>query len=489
MSLYSIRISKIIFSIFATSFMILVSGCAVGPNYVRPEATTAASNYTGVSSGWKVATPQANLSKGKWWEIFGDSVLNHLEEDALDANQNLKAAAARFEQARAQANVALSGLFPQIGVGANAARQHDSGNRPLSNTGKAAGQGYTYDNFSVPFDLNYELDLWGRVRRQVEAANANLQANADNLEWIKLEIASEIAADYFSLRALDADQVMIDSTVQVYRKALQLVRNRRAGGLASDLEVAQAETILKTAEAQLPDDELQRTRFQNALAVLTGKNASLFTIAPEPLNIEPPIIPPGLPSELLERRPDIASSERLMAAANANVGVATAAFFPTISLNGLAGFQSINPASFFNWSSELWAVGTSLSMPLFEGGKLSAQLSGAKAAYDETVANYRQTVLEAFADVENNLAAQNLLSQQYGAENSALESALKQYKIADNQYRAGLITYLNVSTSAATVLALQTNVSRIRGERFVAAIALIKSIGGGWKKTDTVGLH
>jgi multidrug efflux system outer membrane protein len=481
MNWYANHISKIIFSIIAVLFMIFVSGCMVGPNYIRPEATTAASNYAGVSQGWKIATPQANLSKGKWWEIFGDSVLNNLEEDALTANQSLKAALARFEQARAQANVALSGFFPQIGVGANSTRQHDSENRPLSNTGKEAGKGYTYDNFSIPFDLNYELDFWGKIRRQVEAANANLQANADNIEWIKLEIASEVAADYFSLRALDVDKVMIDSTIQVYRKALQLVINRRAGGLASDLEVAQAETVLKTAEAQLPDDELQRTKFQNALAVLTGKNPSLFTIAQEPLNIEPPVIPPGLPSELLERRPDIASAERLMAAANANVGVATAAFYPSISLNGLAGLQSLNPANLFNWSSELWAVGSSLSMPLFEGGKLKAQLSGAKAAYDETVANYRQTVLSAFADVENNLAAQRLLAQQYEAENSALESALKQYRIADNQYRAGLITYLNVSSAAVAVLALQTNLNRIRGERFVAAVALIKSIGGGWK--------
>ena len=480
---------KLVLSHTVVVLTIFLAGCAVGPKYARPNATTILSNYENVPPGWKIAAPQANLPKGKWWGIFGDSVLNNLEEEALNANQDLKAAIARFVQARAQADVASSGLFPKITAGVNATRQKDSDNRPLSNTGKSAGQGYTYDNFSVPFDLSYELDFWGRIHRQVEAANANLQANADNLEWIKLEITSEVAADYFSLRSLDADKVTIDSTIQVYRNAFQLVRNRRAGGLASDLEVAQAETVLKTAEAQLPDNELKRTKFQNALAVLTGKNTSLFRIEPEPLNIEPPIIPPGLPSELLERRADIASAERLMAAANANVGVATAAFFPTISLSGLAGFQSAAAAALFNLPSTLWAIGTSLTMPLFEGGKLNAQLSAAKAAYDETVANYRKTVLEAFADVENNLAAQRFLSQQYELEYSALESAQKQLKIADNQYRAGLITYLNVSSAAATVLALQTNVSRIRSERFVAAVALIKSIGGGWQAENSLGMR
>lgn len=489
MKRYANYISKIIFSIISISFMILISGCTVGPNYIRPEATTIATNYTDIAPGWKIAAPKDSLPKGNWWEIFSDTVLNHLEENALTANQNLKAAFARFEQARAQADVASSGLFPKITAGVNATRQKDSENRPLSNTGKEAGQGFTYNNFSIPFDLNYELDFWGKIRRQVEAANANLQANADYLEWIKLEITSETAADYFSLRSLDAEKVMIDSTINVYRKALKLVLNRRAGGLASDLEVAQAETVLKTAEALLPAHELQRTKFQNALAVLTGKNASLFSIKPEPFNLELPLIPPGLPSELLERRPDIASAERLMAAANAYVGVATAAFYPSISLGGTAGLQSADLAALFNAPSALWSAGASLFQPIFEGGKLSAQLKAAKSSYDESVAAYRQTVLSAFADVENNLAAQRLLTQQYEAEVSALESALKQYRIANNQYKAGLITYLNVSSSTATVLTLQSNVYRIISERFVAAVALIKSIGGGWQAAERVGLR
>ncbi|MFZ0456469.1 MAG: efflux transporter outer membrane subunit [Ignavibacteriaceae bacterium] len=478
-----IYLSSIIFFIIPAVIFIL-SGCTVGPNYIRPDATSIPSNYTNASSEWKIAVPKDTLSKGNWWEIFGDTVLNKLETDAMDSNQTLRASLARFEQARAQADVVSSGLFPKISAGVNATRQKDSENRPLNNTGKEAGEGFTCNNFSIPFNLNYELDLWGKIRRQVEAANANLQANYDYLEWIKLEIASEVAADYFTLRALDTYKVLIDSTVEVYRKTFQLVKNRRAGGLASDLEVAQAETILKTAEAQLPDNELQRKKFQNALAVLTGKNASLYNIPPEALNILPLVIPPGLPSELLERRPDVASVERLMAAANANIGVAVSAFYPSISLGGTAGWQSTNIANLINAPSTLWSVGASLFQPLFEGGKLSAQLRAAKSSYDESVANYRQTVLLAFADVENNLSAQRLLAQQYEAEVSALRSAQRQYQIAGNQYKAGLITYLDVSSASATVLTLQSNVSRILNERFVAAVALIKSLGGEWQNHD-----
>ncbi len=466
---------------------VLLSGCAVGPNYVRPEATNIPASYHVISSEWKVASPTANLPKGKWWEVFGDSVLNNLEEEALSTNQNLNAAAARFEQARAQANVAQSGLFPNIGVGAAGSRENDSQNRPNSNTGKAFDTSYTYNNFAVPFNVNWEVDLWGRVRRQVESARANVQASADELESVRLEITSEVAADYFTLRSLDADKQSLDSTIQVYSKALQLVRNRRAGGLASDLDVAQAETVLRTAEAQVPDNELQRQKFQDALAVLIGRNASLFHLAEAPLDTLPPVIPPGLPSELLERRPDVAAAERRMAAANANIGVATAAFFPTISLSAMAGWQSTNSTTLFNAPSGLWAVGASLFEPLFEGGKLNAEFSMAKGAYAETVADYREIVLTAFADVEDNLAAQRFLEEEYRADERALVSAERQLHFAGNQYYYGLVTYLNVSSAMATVLGLRREVDRLRGERFVAAVALIKSIGGGWQAPDSVG--
>jgi multidrug efflux system outer membrane protein len=453
-----------------------LAGCAVGPNYERPEATAIPAAYTGVSDEWKIAAPQAHLPKGNWWDIFGDPELNRLEADAAAANQDLKAAAARFNQARAVADVARSGLFPRLGVSFLPTRQHDSENRPVGGM-----PGKTYESFTVPFDLSYEIDLWGRVRRTVESAQAQEQASADDVEAVRLAMQAEVAADYLAIRALDADKALLLSNIEVYRKSLALVRNRRAGGIVSDLDVAQAETILYTAEAQLPDIALQRAKFQNALAVLTGKNASLFCVAERPLDLPPLVIPPGLPSELLERRPDIAAAERRMAAANANIGVAQGAFFPTIRFTGLAGFQSTDIGTLFDWPSRFWAVGPSLSLPLFQGGQLRAGLRQAEAAYDEGVARYRATVLAAFADVENNLAAEHLLASEYEKESVALQSARKQLQVANNRYSAGLVTYLEVATAENAALGIERASVRLRGQQLVAAVALIKSLGGGWQ--------
>jgi multidrug efflux system outer membrane protein len=440
--------------------------------------------YAGAVDGWKTAAPQAHLPKGAWWEVFGDAELNRLEAEAATANQELKAAVARFAQARAAADVTRSGLFPRIGVGATAIRQRDSANRPLSNTGQAAGEGHTYSNFAVPFDFSYELDLWGRVRRNVESAQAGLQASAADLEGIKLAIAAEVAADYFTLRALDAEKAALLASIETYRKSLDLTRNRRAGGIVSDLDVAQAETILKTASAQLPAIVLTRTKFEHALAALTGQPAPLFRLADRPLENPLPIIPAELPSALLERRPDIAAAERRMAAANADIGVATAAFYPTVRLNGLAGLQSIDAGTLFDWPSRFWAVGPSLSLPLFEGGQRKANLRLAQAAYEETVADYRGIVLGAFSQVEDNLAAQRLLGDEYDQEQSALQSARKQLEIASNQYRGGLVTYLQVATAQTASLERERAVVRLRSEQFVAAVALVKSLGGGWQRVE-----
>jgi outer membrane protein, multidrug efflux system len=274
--------------------------------------------------------------------------------------------------------------------------------------------GQTYDSFTVPFDLGYEIDLWGRIRRMVESATAQAEALADDVESVRLAIQAEVAADYLAIRTLDAERVLILSGIDVYRKSLELIRNRRAGGMVPDLDVAQAETLLNTAEAQLPENALQRAKLQNALAVLTGENASFFRVAENPLDLSPVRIPPGLPSELLERRPDIAAAERRMAAANAGIGLAAAAYYPSIKLNGLAGFQSGEISSLFDWPSRLWPIGPALTLPLFDGGQRTATLRQATAAYDETVSRYRQTVLSAFADVENNLAAETLLADFVG---------------------------------------------------------------------------
>jgi multidrug efflux system outer membrane protein len=459
--------------------MLVLSGCAVGPNYQRPEATTIPEAYAGPSAEWKIAAPRAHLPRGNWWEIFGDPELNRLEADAATANQDLKAAAARFEQARSFADVARSGLFPRLGVSFQPVRQRDSENRPAG--GKP---GQTYNNLTVPFDLSYEVDLWGRVRRTVESATAQMEAGADDVESVKLAIQAEVAADYFTLHALDADKALLHSSIEVYRKSLALVRNRRAGGMVSDLDVAQAETVLTTTEAQLPDNARQRVKFQNALAVLTGRNASLFRVEERPLEQAPLVIPPDLPSDLLERRPDIAAAERRMAAANANIGVATAAFYPAIKFNGLAGFQSADIGMLFDWPSRLWAVGPSLTLPLFQGGQLTATLRQTKAAHEEAVARYRGTVLAAFADVENNLAAEHLLAGEYEQELTALRSANKQLEIANNRYGAGLVTYLEVATAENAALGLDRASMRLRGQQLVAVVALIKSLGGGWQTTE-----
>ena len=479
--------SRLGFSFAALAF---VAGCAVGPDYKRPEATTipasytgATASYAGATNGWKVAEPQGQLPKGNWWEIFGDAELNELENQAATANQQPKIAVARFDEARAQKDAARAGYFPDLSDSASYTRQRGSVNAPSRTTGNAFGSSSTYNDFLVPLSLGYELDLWGRVRRSVESARAQEQASADDLQAVKLAIQAEVAVDFFRLRALDSESAVLRSSIQVFSKSLELTRNRRAGGVVSDLDVAQAETILKTTQAQLPAVALQRSQFEHAIAVLVGQNASTFRIPDRALSADPPIIPAALPSELLERRPDISAAERRMAAANANIGVAKAAFFPTVRLNGLAGFESIDAATLFNWPSRLWAVGPSITLPLFEGGRLRANLRFTRAAYEEMVANYRQTLLAAFADVEDNLAAQTLLASQYQTENEALTAARKQLEVANNRYRDGLITYLEVATAENTMLNIEFTAAQLRGEQLVAAVTLVKALGGGWQET------
>jgi multidrug efflux system outer membrane protein len=331
--------------------------------------------------------------------------------------------------------------------------------------------------------LGYELDIWGRVRRGVESSRAQAQASADDLEAIKLMIQAEVAVDYFTLRALDTQREVLRSSIQVFTKSLQLTRNLRAGGAVSDLDVAQAQTVLNTTQAQLPAVTLQRAQFEHALALLAGQPASSFRVSESVLSTAPPLIPPGLPSALLERRPDISAAERRMASANAGIGVAKAAFFPTIQLNGLAGLESLDAGTLFNASSRLWAVGPSVTLPIFEGGRLRANLRFAKAAYEEMVATYRQSVLTAFSEVEDNLAAQTLLANQYSAESEALVAARKQLEIVNNQYRDGLITYLEVATAESTALNVEFTATQLRGQQLVAAVTLVKALGGGWQET------
>jgi multidrug efflux system outer membrane protein len=462
----------------AVGLLALVAGCAVGPDYQRPSAPVP-ETYAGETNIWKVAEPRADLPKGNWWEIFNDAELNKLEGAAAAANQELKTAMAVFEEARAFVDVSRSGFFPHVGLNPSFIRERDSANRPIN--GISNGKPDTYNTFTVPLDAGYELDFWGHIRRSVESAKAARQASAADLETTRLGIQAELATDYFTLHALDAEIALLRSSVEVFQKSLELTRNRRAGGIATDLDVAQAETVLKTTEAQLPVTILQRVRVEHALAVLTGRPASGFGVAEKPLTLEPPILPAGVPSKLLERRPDIAAAESRVAAANANIGVATAAFYPTVQLNGLAGFESVSAGTLFSWPSRIWSFGPSISAPIFEGGSLRANLRQAKAAHDEMTARYRQTVLSAFAEVEDNLAAQQLLVAESRAQNAALVAARKTLDIANNRYRAGLITYLEVATAQNAALDLERTAVRLHGDQLVTTVALIKSLGGGWK--------
>jgi multidrug efflux system outer membrane protein len=459
----------------------LVGGCTVGPNYHRPEVSQPIpqlyAEENSSTNGWKVASPSSEAPKGEWWKSFGDAELDQLEADASAANQELKGAVARFTQARELANIARSGLFPHLDSSPSYTRSRSSENS-LKGVG---GPGTTVNDFSIPFDLTYEIDLWGRVRRDIEAGRAEQQASLADLENIRLSIQAEVAANYFTARALDSEIALLRTNVEVFRKSLELTKNRHTGGIATDLDVSQAETVLKNTEAELPRATLQRVKVQHALAALTGKIASSFVLTARNATLDALLVPAGVPSELLERRPDIAAAERRMAAANARIGVAKAAFFPTVRINGLAGLESISASSLFNASSRLWAVGPSIHVPIFEGGRLRADLRRTQAAYEESIANYRQDVLGAFRQVEDNLSAQELLKQEFTARQEALNASQRTLRIAENRYKAGLVTYLEVAIAQSDELTRERELMRLHGERLVTAVALIKSLGGSWR--------
>ena len=478
-----------------TRFIMLVAGlavlagCAVGPDYRRPAALAAqpvpaAFGVTGAATNrtdWKVAQPSAHLARGAWWQTFDRAGLDRLERLAATNNQSLAAMAAQFEQARALVRVARADFFPQLSAQPSYTRQRSSANAPQN--GAAAGTSYTFNTIVAPLDLGWELDLWGRVRRQTEGAQARFAAVADDFEAARLALQAEIAGDFFMLRALDAERALVADTITAYRSSLELTQNRRAGGIVSDLDVSQAESQLRNAEAELPALDLQRETLLHALATLCGQPATGFQLPPDPGAAHAiPAVPVSLPGELLERRPDVAAAERRMGAANADVGVAKCAFYPRVFLNGAAGYESLNSGGLFSSPSWMWAVGPSVNLPLFTGGRNRAQLDAARAAYDGTVANYRATVLQAFQEVEDELSAQRLLDAQYRARTAALAAARHTLEIANNRYQAGLITYLEVVTAQSFALSTERTVVQLAGQRLVAEVALIKALGGGWQQ-------
>jgi len=457
----------------------LLAGCAVGPNYQRPPAPAPEAYKT--QAPWRMAAPKDAIPKGAWWQVFNDAELNAYEQQLLAANQSLLAAKDRLEEARSLARVTSAAFFPQATVDPSASRIRYSANRPEQLT--LSGP-LTQSTYQIPFILNYEPDLFGRVRRSLEASNASLQATAANMYNVNLVLTSELAADYFSLRELDAELQVVQESVAIQRKGLKLVQDRHAGGVASGLDLAQQQTLLDSTISQLYLVQQQREQFEHAIAVLTGNPASSFNVPARPLTLTPVPVPIGVPSDLLERRPDIASAERQMANQNALVGVATAAFYPQITLAGSGGFESTRLGNLISAPTAIWSLGGDILQPVFNGGRNRANLEAAKHAYDETVANYREAVLVAFQQVEDGLSGLNELAQAAATQNAAVADARRALDIANNRYVGGVTSYLDVITAQSTLLTNQRLATQLLGQQMVTEVALVKALGGGWDSSQ-----
>jgi NodT family efflux transporter outer membrane factor (OMF) lipoprotein len=463
--------------------IVALEGCTVGPKYVKPPvpATPAYKEETPASfkeaGQWEPAHPGDQANRGKWWEIFGDPELNKLEEQIADSNQDLKVAEARFREARAAIRFNRAAQFPTISTSPSASYVKSSDFSPSfpSKIHEASTGG-----FVLPFDLSYEVDLWGRVRRSVAAAREEAQASAGDYQTAKLSLEAELALDYFELRSADAQKQLLDDTVKAYTDNLQLTLGRFKGGVAPRADVAQAQTQLDTTRVQDTDVTVQRAQFEHAIAILIGKPPADFSLAAAPLNTQPPSIPIGLPSELLERRPDIAAAERRVAEANNQIGIARAAYFPTVSLGGTAGFAGTQGSNWFTWPSGFWAVGPALAETLFDAGRRRATSESARAGYDGAVATYRQTTLTAFQEVEDNVAALRILENETQQQQEAVSSAQDSLRLFTNRYKGGVDTYLQVITAQTTELANERNAIDIQRRRLDASVLLVKALGGGW---------
>ncbi|MFZ0638888.1 MAG: efflux transporter outer membrane subunit [Candidatus Acidiferrales bacterium] len=465
---------------FLLGACLFLTGCTVGPAYVRPTAPVPAPDAYKEAGNWQPAAPGDAAPRGKWWDAFQDAQLNELEDEVDVSNQNLKAAEAQYTQARAAVRFYRSGYFPVVSTEPSASRQRQSQNKALYSSGEAT----TYNDYLLPVDVSYEPDVWGQVHRQVESARAQAQASAADLATVNLSLHAELAMDYFQLRGLDAQEQLLNNTVEAFQKTLQLTQDRFKGGLASAVDVAQAQTQLETTRAQAIDVGVQRAAYEHAVAVLTGQPPSSFGLASSPLSVPPPTIPPGLPSQLLERRPDIAAAERQMDSANAQIGVAKSAYYPAITLSGGGGFETAGIGTLLSGPSALWAIGASAFGTIFEGGRRHAVTAEAQAAYEQTVANYRQTVLTAFQDVEDNLAAQRILEQEAVTEDGAVASARHSLDLSLNRYTGGVTSYLEVTTAQSLALNDERTASDILTRRMVASVLLIKALGGGWTRAN-----
>jgi NodT family efflux transporter outer membrane factor (OMF) lipoprotein len=430
---------------------------------------------------WKPAQPNDQSFGSNWWEIFQDPQLNALELQVNISNQNLKAAAAQYTQARAILRYQRADYFPTVTVDPTATRNKTSANRQPHS---AQFSGINYTDLQIPFELSYQVDVWGRVRRTVESYREQAQASAADLATVNLSMHSQLALDYFQARMLDAEEQLLNSTVTQYEQALQLIENRFAGGLASDLEVEQARTQLETTRAQAIDVGVARAQFEHAVAVLIGKPPTSFSLAPLPLTMPPPPIPVGLPSELLERRPDIAAAERLMASANAQIGVAKAAYYPLVNLAAAGGFESGSVTTLLSGPSILWSAGPSALFTIFDVGRRRAASDQAIASYDQAVANYRQTVLTGFQQVEDNVAALRILENEAQVQARAVTAAQKYLELAITRYTGGVTSYLEVTTAQSAALSDEVTAVNILGRRMVDAVTLVQALGGGWNSSE-----
>lgn len=476
---------------------LVVAGCVVGPRYNRPAVETPANfkEATPAQSGesWDAARPRDDTNRGKWWLVFNDAQLNGLEEKAMAANQNIAAAASNFIAARALVREARSQYYPTVGT--NPAIMNS---RPSSaqfgglktTSGSSAGFTLTsFNQYSLPFDASWEPDLWGKVRNVVRANTFAAQASAADLENVRLSETAELAADYYELRAQDSLKQLFDSTVAAYRETLELTRNLYKAELSSDEAVAQAEAQLKAAQAQDTNLGILRAQYEHAIAVLIGQMPAAFSISLEALPSGVPIVPPGIPADLLQRRPDIAAAERSVAAANAQIGIAKAAYYPNLTLSASGGFGTSTFASWLAWPSRFWSVGPTLAETIFDAGLRRATMEQYRATYDAQVANYRETVLTAFQQVEDNLAAIRILADDIEQQDGAVDAAQRSLNEATVRYKAGLDPYLNVINAQTVLLSDQQTAVGFREQQFTATVQLIKALGGGWDVRLTPLIH
>jgi multidrug efflux system outer membrane protein len=461
--------------------LLALGACMVGPDYRKPETATPA-NWKNVPE----ASGQAAIDP-RWWVVYADPTLNMLEEQAAEASPQLAAAVARVLQARAIARITDADLYPNVTLDPSASRSRQSGNRPIQPGFPVAP--FVVNDFRVPLDVSYEVDLWGKIRRASESATAQAQAAANAFGVVQLTLQADLAQNYFAIRQLDAEYDILKRAIDYEKQGAELIRARLRGGASSELDVVRADAEVATNEAEMADVQRRRAELENALAVLVGKIPAEFKLPPNPLDIRPPPIPVGLPSELLQRRPDVAEAERLLAARNADIGVAQAAYFPSIQLTGGFGFESTDLSDLLKSGSRIWTLAAGASQPIFDGGRIRGNVDRAKAAYDENLALYRQQVLVAFQEVDTALSGLRLLTQQADAQSRAVSNSERAANISAARYRAGLVFFLEVLDAERTKLASQRLATEIQSAQLATSVGLIKALGGGWNPNAKVAAN